>query len=350
MSLSCLKHVKRGQHGRPDVPPAYVDAVAVLDRSGSMVALLPGATAGVRHFLDEQKARHDNSYVEVVTFDDKVEIPYSGKTNQMMGTDIDACIAALFARNMTRLYDTAIEAIHRQMKRLENWSKNLPRAVKRLAPKPIAILFVLTDGLDNKSLADAAAFKRAVKCLEKTWGATCIFVAANQDAMRAGAAYGFNPDTVLQMDADAVHTQAAFKSATASAARACSGQIPTMTQLERSVTCSAYAVGSPPAYGRNVTAPPGYPCYNSDSDDDSDAYSNMACGGGAHTPTRSRAGVACSPPPHYLYPMFAPQNVIQNAAAAAAAAASSIASIPLPPRIHRLQRQVAAAMPIRSNS
>ena len=75
MKLSCLKAVKRGVGGvRPEPVAAYVDAAAVLDRSGSMAPLLPGARAGVRIWLEQQK-KTVGGFVEVVTFDDIVEKP-----------------------------------------------------------------------------------------------------------------------------------------------------------------------------------------------------------------------------------------------------------------------------------
>ena len=125
--LSCLAHVKRqqGATNRPPAPPIHVDVVAVLDRSGSMAPLLPGATAGVRHFLTEQKNRRDGTYVECVTFDDIVEIPYSGAADLMLTADVEKCTHALTARGWTRLYDTAIEAIGRQTTRLEKWRAGL---------------------------------------------------------------------------------------------------------------------------------------------------------------------------------------------------------------------------------
>ena len=286
ITLSCLSHVKRGADGvRPDPIPFHVDSTAVIDRSGSMASVLPGAIAGVRGFAEDQQARNDDSHFEFVSFDDKVEIPYSGPTRLMTFLDVDACVASVYARDMTRLYDTAIEAIARQDKRLTAWQTSLPRAVRvRLQPKMVVILFVLTDGLDNKSLANKAAFARALENHKRKWGGwsgknvTAIFAAANQDAMAAGASYGFNADTCMQVDHDPVHTQAAFKCASASAARACSGAPVRMTRRERQTTSSG-------CY-KNTTCPPGlnYGAPNDSDDDDSDCDSNMACMGGGGTP------------------------------------------------------------------
>jgi len=281
MKLSCLKAVKRGMfdRSRPAAAAAYVDAAAVLDRSGSMYDLLPGARDGVRIWLEKQKGVA-GGYVEVTTFDDRVEKPYSGKSDMMMESDIQSCLSALKARGWTRLYDTAVEAIHRQMKRLEAWRTRLSksRMVSCLDVKPVAILFVLTDGEDNRSVvADAAAFKRAVALTVKKWNTVTIFAAANQDAMVAGRAYGFEEDLILQMDAAPAAVAGVFRSATASQARACSGMPPRMTQMERDVSAPSQ---------RQRTAPPAFMGNNADdSDDDLAAYAALPLP--VHTPPRN---------------------------------------------------------------
>lgn len=283
MKLSCLKAVKRGADGvRPAPVSAYVDAAAVLDRSGSMAPLLPGAQAGVRIWLEQQK-KTVGGFVEVVTFDDIVEKPYSGWSSLMMSADIDRILGALKARGLTRLYDTAVETIHRQMKRLEAWRAALPkaRAFTCLDVKPVVVLFVLTDGQDNVSrVADQAAFKRALALTVAKWNTVTIFAAANQDAMAAGRAYGFAPETILQMDAAPAAVTAVFRSATASQARACSGAPPRMTKMER--------MTSAPSQHHQCTAPPAYGPYGNDDDDDSDDDANGSQA--AATPPRSRMG------------------------------------------------------------
>ena len=291
MKLSCLKAVKRGASGvRPKPVASYVDATAVLDRSGSMAPLLPGAHAGVRIWLEQQKSTV-GGYVEVVTFDDIVEKPYCGWSSMMMASDINRILGALRARGLTRLYDTAVEAIHRQMKRLEAWRAGLPkaRAFTCLDVKPIAVLFVLTDGQDNQScVADAAAFKRALALTVEKWNTVTIFAAANQDAMAAGRAYGFNPETILQMDAAPAAVTAVFRSATQSQARACTGAPPRMTAMER--------MTSAPSQHRMCTAPAAYGPYGlcGSADDDSDDDTNGSA-------------AAMTPPPsaqlgQYLFP------------------------------------------------
>ena len=235
ITLSCLAHVKRPSTSadRPPAPPIHVDVVAVLDRSGSMAPLLPGATAGVRHFLTEQKNRRDDTYVECVTFDDIVEIPYSGVAERMLTEDIKKCTNALTARGLTRLFDTAIEAIKRQTVRLEKWRASLSPKIAALHPKAAPIFFLLTDGQNNRGIADAPAFRRVVEKFKRDWKATMIFVAANMDAMSTGQQFGFAPETCLQMDHDAVHAEAAFRSATAAVYRGASGGAPTIPQLDR---------------------------------------------------------------------------------------------------------------------
>lgn len=256
MKLSCLSAVKRevvgdGSYGaRPEPEAPYVDAVAVLDRSGSMVSLLPGSRAGVKIWLKKQRSMA-NGRTEVVTFDDRVELPYEGVSNEMDDEAIERVMAALTARGCTRLYDTAVEAIHRQMKRLEAWRAGLPksRMLSCLDVQPISILFVLTDGEDNMStLANEAAFNRAVSLTKSRWNTLAIFAAANQDAAAAGSRYGFNEQTILQMDAAPAAVTAVFRSVTASQGRAISGAPPAMSAFERQSSApSQYLPNTAPA-------------------------------------------------------------------------------------------------------
>ena len=289
-TLACLLHVKRsisaaGYGSRPDAPPPYGDVVMVLDRSGSMAGMIAGSQAGVRHFMTAQKdAKRTNTWIEVTTFDTLAEIAYEGWTSLMMPGDIEKTVLALQPRDLTRLYDTAVEALNRQDRRLTKWWNGLSRKAKLLKPKPVVVVFVLTDGMDNQSrLANAAALKRALAKCKKKWNATDIFAAANQDAFVAGELYGFSQAQTMQMDANPVRCQAAFKCASASAARAQSGLAPALTKRERQTTTQG--AWRPPlgraARAANVTAPAGYGGYGSDSDDDdSDCDSNMACMGG----------------------------------------------------------------------
>ena len=303
-TLACLLHVKRsisaaGYGSRPDAPPPYGDVVMVLDRSGSMAGMIAGSQAGVRQFLTDQKnAKRPNTWIEVTTFDTLAEIAHEGWTSLMMPGDIEKTVAALKPRNLTRLYDTAVEALNRQDRRLTKWWNGLSRKAKLLKPKPVVVVFVLTDGMDNQSrLANAAALKRALAKCKKKWNATDIFAAANQDAFVAGELYGFSQAQTMQMDANPVRCQAAFKCASASAARAQSGLVPALTKRERQTT--SQGAWCPPlgraARASNVTAPAGYGGYESYSDDDdSDCDSNMACMGGGGTalaPPRAAAGI-----------------------------------------------------------
>ena len=255
MKLSCLSAVKRkvqadgGLGGRPEPEAPYVDAVAVMDRSGSMSHLLPGSREGVKIWLEKQRVTK-NGRTEVVTFDDRVELPYCGYSSAMAQSDIERVMLALTARGWTRLYDTAVEAIHRQMKRLEAWRAGLPnrRMLNCLDMAPVAILFVLTDGEDNMSkVADEAAFNRAVSRTKRLWNTLTIFAAANQNARRAGERYGFAAETILQMDAAPEAVAAVFRSATASQGRAVSGAPPAMSALERQ--------SSAPSHYQNPSAP-----------------------------------------------------------------------------------------------
>jgi hypothetical protein len=99
-------------------------------------------------------------------------------------------------------------------------------------------------------VADAAAFKRALALTKRDWGTLTIFAAANQDAMAAGQAYGFNPQTILQMDASPAAVTSVFRSAVASQGRAVSGAPPRMTAMERLTSApNHHQQSAPPVLG-----------------------------------------------------------------------------------------------------
>jgi len=279
ITLSCLGHVKRaiGSNGRPDPPAFAIDATIVGDRSYSMRSQGEAPKTGVREFLQKHKSLVTTSsagaHVQCTTFDDKVETPFDGNIKTISKHQLAACVSAMTPRGSTKMYDTAIAAIKAQQDRVQEriaaLTASQKRLMKKLGSKFVVTFTLITDGLDNQSIADEAAFKRAIQ-RHRNSGAVCIFAAANQDAALAGKRAGFDPNTVLQMGADPDTSVEAFRACTASAIRATSGQVPTMTQLERQ---RSYAgpYNSAPARpslggGRGLTAPahaPSIPNHNS---------------------------------------------------------------------------------------
>lgn len=238
MALSCLSNIKRGKNKcRPPTPCMYVIGTSCTDRSGSMGSMGKAVKDGMEIFLNTQKEiaikenREDNTYWRHVTFDTNKDVVYQGK-DKTHGILVKANIDSddLAPRNMTRLYDTALEELEiLTQKRLE-LQNSLPKSIKKLDVKVMGFFTLLTDGQDNQSsLGSRMRMKKAIEKARKE-GIVCTFLGANQDAEYIGPEYGFSVGNSLTFSADApvgedssnTGIYNALRSASSNVARACS--------------------------------------------------------------------------------------------------------------------------------
>ena len=199
---------------------------------------------------------------------------FAGAPATLTQQQIDQCAYSMRPTNMTRFFDTAIEQLVAQSKRIRTAYAALPPATRRLIPldKFAAVVFAtLTDGLDNMSnLCDAAALNRAFKRHKTEFGAKILFIAANMSAVQVGATYGIDAGECLQMGADQEHSQEAFAAVTTACMRGASSGVansapgrapprPTFSAGARQRSCgvaeAAYYGTALPAPGRQCTAP-----------------------------------------------------------------------------------------------
>lgn len=259
MVLSCYFAVKRGSDGlRPLVAAAYINAVFVGDRSGSMSSMGNAPKEGVADFMRKHKELAKNNphsvvVVTVVTFDDRAEIAYHGKANNITDIDIRLARSYMIPRNTTRLIDTAIDALYSQGIEIETameilHNSKLPRRrwpwkyispeVCRLRPTIASSFTLFTDGEDNASRRTSYNLSDEIKKHEDKYGTVCLFAAANQDAVKMGNCYGFHRDRSLQIGTDISEAQAAFDSCNAAAVRTATQQSSGYTQAEREASCA----------------------------------------------------------------------------------------------------------------
>ena len=113
---------------------------------------------------------------------------------------------AMYPRGRTRLFDSAIEAVQRQMARLDAIKASLPREVATLiksCPWLIAATTaVMTDGRDNESFNSGKMCKKVFEEYRQKCGGIAFFIAANQNAAMKASEYGFDPKFSLQMGSD----------------------------------------------------------------------------------------------------------------------------------------------------
>ena len=232
MSLSCLSHVKRTSttNERPPAPTLYTDVVWCGDRSGSMDTMGQAPITGGKTFMKDHlnNALKMNNiigyHIEYTTFDDKTEIAFSDDAKNITDENINHCGLAMVPRGATKFYDTAIACISRQQKRLDGVKENLTPQQKRLYYENShlinAVFATFTDGLDNQSIADANALKRAIQKHEREYDVVCMFLAANISAEDSGAEFGFQQNYCMQMGSDPQSSANALRSCSAAMTRA----------------------------------------------------------------------------------------------------------------------------------
>ena len=222
-TLSCMNNVKRTNGSRPNVP-IYMDAVFIGDRSGSMQSMGDAPQKGVRDFLEKHKELYEKNggeiHVTIVTFDDLETVSYSDDISKLTEDDIKKCENDMRPRNLTKLYDTVIEAIKSQKNRMNG------------NPEQKMVLSLFTDGEDNVSKNTAKMMSDAITEHRKC-GVICQFLAANQDAILTGSRYGFSKDNSIQVTSDPTYGASAFQACTASALRSVTTGEVGFTPLER---------------------------------------------------------------------------------------------------------------------
>jgi len=235
----------------------YTDIVFCGDRSGSMRQMGASPQKGTRNFLTkhrdlakELKSKGDCNYIlELTTFDDVSETSVFEDASKISDIDLSESERAMRPRGQTRLYDTAIECVERQQKRVDAFIGSLPSEscdlVRSNGDATVVIFALMTDGQDNASIVNVDKMNEAVREHRDSYGATCLFLAANQDAITTGQRFGFSGDTCLQMGNTYRTTMAAISSATQSTSRCVSGYSPAFTFLERQVSCADAGIKYP---------------------------------------------------------------------------------------------------------
>lgn len=225
-TLSCLSHIKRINNVRPPAPPLIADIEFVIDRSGSMYTMRQETETGTRDFVNSQKEMANTTgiktHIRIQTFDYTVEtMPGFDGVDITQTNDID--INCLVPRGTTRLVDTACESLYAQDRRYHNYLNKLPNMVKKLHPNIIRIFALITDGIDNEStLFSSKDLNRLIKKYKKQ-GVTCLFLGANQDAIRQGHIFGFDSGHSLTYSSQGETATNALRAVSHQITRACSG-------------------------------------------------------------------------------------------------------------------------------
>jgi len=163
----------------------YTHISMVLDRSGSMEQMRMDAIGGFNAFLKDQQAAPGTATLTLVQFDDRYESLYDVAP---IGSVKPLDTTTFVPRGSTALLDALGKAMDETGARL---------AALPDTERPEKVLFVtLTDGMENASrtFTRAQIFDKITHQRDKyDW--EFVFLAANQDAIEAGATMGFSADS-----------------------------------------------------------------------------------------------------------------------------------------------------------
>lgn len=231
--LACLKSVKRRQNDKRPEAPSIAVVSSCVDRSTSMQTFENIVATSLIEFIEEQQKNAKENNIEVVynltMFDTVKENIYEKKNIHDISLTIDEAKTITRPRGMTKLFATAIAELA-SLRRQINEIKNTPEAQHKDVK---GIFYLFTDGMDNQSSPlTKIDLQSAIKMAEDD-GITCIFAAANQDALASGGQYGFNMNNCLSMNSEGQGATMGLRACSQAVGRAITGQNVGFTQLER---------------------------------------------------------------------------------------------------------------------
>jgi uncharacterized protein YegL len=200
--------------------PSYTAIQLLLDRSGSMVSIRSDAEGGIKTFIEDQRKAPGKCTLRLAQFDYEYELVHPS-------TPIaDVPFPSLHPRGGTAL--------------LDGWGRAMTEFGEELAGlpedgRPAHVIFVVvTDGYENSSQewSREQIFNKVTEQTE-TYGWQFLYLAAGQDAVKEGAAYGVASAATMDWAASPKGTQAVYSAASASVLRTRSGNDGGFTEAER---------------------------------------------------------------------------------------------------------------------
>ena len=164
------------------VTPKATDIIVVLDRSGSMDSIGQSTVDGFNTFVKEQKAAEGEANITLVQFDNQYQVDYK---ELPINEAKDLILGETFVpRATTALYDA------------------VGQTIKDVKTKNDVVFVIITDGYENasKEYDQSKVFKLIEDKKKDGWN--FLFLAANQDAIKAGGAMGINAGNSMTFNAN----------------------------------------------------------------------------------------------------------------------------------------------------
>jgi len=169
------------------------EIVVVLDRSGSMGSIAPATVEGFNKFLNEQQNAEGEAFITLVQFDDRYEMNYQSVPVKNVSPLILG--ESFVPRGSTALLDA------------------IGKTIEELKTERDVVFVIITDGEENASkIYKREAINKMIETLQKEDGWKFIFLAANQDAIKAGNSIGIQTANSMTYAATAAGADSAFMS------------------------------------------------------------------------------------------------------------------------------------------
>lgn len=188
----------------------YTHITMVIDRSGSMESIKRDAEGGVNSFIGDQQKLEGECTFTLAQFDTSHNIVYNFVNLKEVKP------YSLIPRGGTALLDAIGTQINTLGAKLDSLSDE---------EKPEKVIFIIvTDGEENSSTEFTRdQILKMITHQEETYKWEFVFMAANQDAIQAGASLGVKFDKSMTFVASGIGTTNAFSSLSSNAAAYRSG-------------------------------------------------------------------------------------------------------------------------------
>lgn len=174
-----------------------VEAVLVIDRSGSMSSIKKSTIDSINEFLNSLRTNGLETKVTLVQFDNKYEVQVDGTLVNLVQ---DLNESTFVPRGMTALHDAIGKTINTVGERLSKTKEE---------DRPEKLMFVIiTDGFENASHEfDSSKIKSMIAHQKLKYNWNFVFLGANQDAIFTAQQFGIRSDSAISYAANSLGVQ-----------------------------------------------------------------------------------------------------------------------------------------------